>query len=109
MPDAVIVIVGGAAGAGVVGVAGAVVTGGVGVVGVDDVDPPEQALINRTASKRKMRSTALVSPAAQPDWRSVSLVNVSGTLTWQFAAVSATYAGSATKWRSGVTDVIRIG
>jgi hypothetical protein len=60
MPDAVIVIVGGPAGAGVVGVvgAGAVVTGGVGAVGVDDVDPPEQALINRTASNRKMRSTA---------------------------------------------------
>jgi len=79
MPAAVIVIVGGPVCAvGIVG-DGVVVTGGVGAVGVDDVDPPEQAVINKTARSKKMRSTALVSPAAQPDCRSVSLVTVSGT------------------------------
>jgi hypothetical protein len=67
MPVAVIVIVGGPVGVvGVVG-AGVVATGGVGAVGVDDVDPPEQAEIDKTVRSRKMRSTALFSPAAQPD------------------------------------------
>jgi hypothetical protein len=91
MPDAVIVIVGEPAGAGVVGVVGAVVvTGSVGAVGADDVDPPEQAAINRTANSKKMRSTALFSPAAQPD---LAIVTGTGTLTSRFAAISAIHAG----------------
>jgi hypothetical protein len=66
MPLAVIVIVGGPLGAGdgVVGVVGVVVpggmvlTGGVGAVGVDDVEPPEQAVTNiRTINKQAARGT----------------------------------------------------
>jgi hypothetical protein len=66
-----------------------VVTGAVGAVGADEVDPPEHAAVNRTERSKKMRSTALFSPGAQPD---IPIVTVSGTLTPVFAAISATWA-----------------
>jgi hypothetical protein len=55
MPDALIVMIGGPAGA--VGVVGEDVTGGVGAVGVDAVVPPEQATVNKTVRSKTMRST----------------------------------------------------
>jgi uncharacterized membrane protein len=51
MPAAVIVIVGGPAGAGV-GAGAGVLTGGVGAVGVDDDAPPEHPAAHASTMKR---------------------------------------------------------